>query len=71
MREDGGILMDQTCFYATSGGQPGDTGFFERENGDKIVIAGTVTGDTKAEIIHIPRPRPVNAEPRREAGAAH
>lgn len=56
IREDGGILMDQTCFYATSGGQPGDTGFFERENGDKIVIAGTVTGDTKAEIIHIPAP---------------
>ncbi|MBC7280794.1 alanyl-tRNA editing protein [Hoeflea sp.] len=56
IREDGGILMDQTCFYATSGGQPGDTGFFERENGDKIVIAGTVTGNTKAEIIHIPAP---------------
>lgn len=56
VREDGGILMDQTCFYATSGGQPGDTGFLERENGDKIAIAGTVTGDTKAEIIHIPAP---------------
>ena len=56
IREDGGILMNQTCFYATSGGQPGDTGFFERENGDKILIAGTVTGDTKAEIIHIPAP---------------
>ncbi len=24
---DGGIELDQTCFYATSGGQPGDTGF--------------------------------------------
>jgi misacylated tRNA(Ala) deacylase len=56
IREDGGIVLDQTCFYATSGGQPGDTGFLERENGDKIVIAGTVTGETKAEIIHIPAP---------------
>jgi len=56
VREDGGIVLDQTCFYATSGGQPGDTGFFERENGDKIVIAGTVTGDSKAEIIHVPAP---------------
>ncbi|MCY0095246.1 alanyl-tRNA editing protein [Hoeflea ulvae] len=56
VREDGGIVLDQTCFYATSGGQPGDTGFFERENGDKIIIAGTVTGDTKAEIIHVPAP---------------
>ena len=56
IREDGGILLDQTIFYATSGGQPGDTGFFERDNGDKITIAGTVTGDTKADIIHIPAP---------------
>ena len=56
VREDGGILLDQTCFYATSGGQPGDTGFLERENGDRIQIAGTVTGDTKAEIILIPAP---------------
>lgn len=56
IREDGGILLDQTCFYATSGGQPGDTGFLERENGARIQIAGTVTGDSKAEIIHIPAP---------------
>ncbi|KGF69095.1 Ala-tRNA(Pro) hydrolase [Hoeflea sp. BAL378] len=56
VREDGGILMHQTCFYATSGGQPGDTGFFERANGDRIVIAGTVTGESKSEIIHIPAP---------------
>ncbi|WP_417413246.1 alanyl-tRNA editing protein [Hoeflea sp.] len=56
IREDGGILFDQTCFYATSGGQPGDTGFIEREDGTRIEIAGTVTGDTKAEIIHIPAP---------------
>lgn len=56
VREDGGIQLDQTCFYATSGGQPGDTGFLERGNGDKIVIAGTVTGESKAEILHIPAP---------------
>ena len=56
VREDGGILLDQTCFYATSGGQPGDTGFLEREDGSRIEIAGTVTGDTKAEIILIPAP---------------
>jgi len=56
VREDGGIQLDQTCFYATSGGQPGDTGFLERENGDRIQIAGTVTGDTKADIILIPAP---------------
>ncbi|WP_299862937.1 alanyl-tRNA editing protein [uncultured Hoeflea sp.] len=56
LREDGGIVLDQTNFYATSGGQPGDTGFFERENGDRIEIAGTVNGASKADIIHIPAP---------------
>lgn len=56
VREDGGILFDQTCFYATSGGQPGDTGFLERDNGDKILIAATVPGESKAEIVHIPAP---------------
>ncbi|OCW58885.1 alanyl-tRNA editing protein [Hoeflea olei] len=56
IRADGGILLHQTCFYATSGGQPGDTGFLERANGEKIMIAATVTGDTKAEIVHLPAP---------------
>lgn len=58
--EDGVILLDQTCFYATSGGQPGDNGFFERANGSRIEIAETVTGPTKSEIRHIPmRDQPV------------
>jgi misacylated tRNA(Ala) deacylase len=52
--ESGGIVLDQTCFYATSGGQPGDTGFFERSDGSRLDITGTVTGATKAEIIHLP-----------------
>ncbi|MAS05254.1 MAG: Ala-tRNA(Pro) hydrolase [Ahrensia sp.] len=56
VNERGGIILDQTCFYATSGGQPGDTGFFEREDGSKIEIAATVCGETKDEIIHVPAP---------------
>jgi misacylated tRNA(Ala) deacylase len=51
---DRGILFDRTCFYATSGGQPGDTGFIERDDGNRIPIAGTVTGETKEQIVHIP-----------------
>ena len=54
IRADGGILLDRTCFYATSGGQPGDTGFFERADGSRIDIASTITGITKAEIVHMP-----------------
>lgn len=56
VRADGGIVTHQTCFYATSGGQPGDTGHFEREDGSRISIAATVTGETKQDIIHLPVP---------------
>ncbi|OBZ94193.1 Ala-tRNA(Pro) hydrolase [Pararhizobium polonicum] len=65
IREDGGIELDQTCFYATSGGQPGDTGFFERADGSRIEIATTRHGDTKDIIIHVPaagQPVPVIGE---------
>ncbi|MBO0903902.1 alanyl-tRNA editing protein [Jiella sonneratiae] len=54
IRDDGGILLDRTVFYATSGGQPGDTGHFERSDGLVIRIAGTITGETKDEIVHLP-----------------
>jgi misacylated tRNA(Ala) deacylase len=50
----GGILLDRTNFYATSGGQPGDTGVLERGDGSRIAIAGTVTGETKDQIVHLP-----------------
>jgi misacylated tRNA(Ala) deacylase len=56
INERGGILTDQTVFYATSGGQPGDTGVFVRPDGSTISIAATVTGESKDEIIHVPAP---------------
>jgi misacylated tRNA(Ala) deacylase len=54
VNERGGILTDRTVFYATSGGQPGDSGRLVRANGSEVAIATTVTGETKDEIIHIP-----------------
>jgi misacylated tRNA(Ala) deacylase len=54
LNDRGGILLDRTIFYATSGGQPGDTGYLERADGSRIAIAATVTGETKDEIIHVP-----------------
>ncbi|WP_313196164.1 alanyl-tRNA editing protein [Shinella zoogloeoides] len=54
VHEDGGIELDQTCFYATSGGQPGDTGFLERADGSRIALGPAVTGATKEIIIHRP-----------------
>ena len=54
LTEHGGIVLDRTIFYATSGGQPGDTGSFECAGGRRLAIAATVTGETKEEIIHLP-----------------
>ncbi|RWD95150.1 alanyl-tRNA editing protein [Mesorhizobium sp.] len=56
INDRGGVLLDRTIFYATSGGQPGDTGMFERADGSRIAIAATITGETKDEIIHVPAP---------------
>lgn len=52
--EDGGIVLDRTCFYATSGGQPGDSGTLERADGSMIGIVTTRTGETKNDIVHMP-----------------
>lgn len=50
----GGIILDETNFYATSGGQPGDSGHLERADGSIIKIATTVPGETKQEIVLVP-----------------
>ena len=56
INELGGIILDQTVFYATSGGQPGDTGFLERADGSKIEIATTVyEKGGKTTIVHVPQ----------------
>lgn len=55
IRENGGIELDQTCFYATSGGQPGDSGFLERADGTRIELGATVHGEDKSIIVHMPR----------------
>jgi len=54
VNERGGVILDRTIFYATSGGQPGDTGRLTAADGRTIDIAATVTGETKDEIIHVP-----------------
>ncbi len=58
-----GIVLDRTVFYATGGGQPGDTGTLRRAGGD-IAIATTVYGEDKAQVVHVPG----DAEPLPEPG---
>ena len=52
--ERGGLVLDRTVFYATSGGQPGDTGRLVVAGGTIIPIAATVYGEDKVGIVHVP-----------------
>ena len=48
-----GIVLDRTVFYATGGGQPGDSGKLERAAGG-IAVATAVYGDDKSDVVHVP-----------------
>ncbi len=55
LTQQGGIVLDRTVFYATSGGQPGDTGMLTASNGAQVPIATAVYTDAdKTEIAHVP-----------------
>jgi misacylated tRNA(Ala) deacylase len=51
-----GIRLDRTVFYATGGGQPGDTGVLRRADGSTIAIADAVKGEAPDEVIHVLAP---------------
>lgn len=53
--ERGGLLVDRSIFYATSGGQPGDAGHLETADGRRIAVATAVyTDPLKTEIALVP-----------------
>jgi misacylated tRNA(Ala) deacylase len=54
INDRGGIVLDRTVFYATGGGQPGDTGRLLRADGSAITIATAVYGEDKSDIVHVP-----------------
>lgn len=53
VNEENGITLDQTVFYPTGGGQPGDTGTMVFSNGTSVQIVTTVKGDHPDEIVHV------------------
>ena len=53
INERGGIVLDQSIFYPTSGGQPGDSGQLI-VNGTACAIATTVYDADRATIVHVP-----------------
>lgn len=54
VNDRGGMIFDRTVFYATGGGQPGDSGFLELESGARIEIATTVYDTDRSSIVHVP-----------------
>ena len=49
--DDGGIITDKSCFYATGGGQPGDVGIIRLSNGQEISINNCIKDKTSDGLI--------------------
>src|SRR2546423_339332 len=54
LTEKGGIVVDRTCFYATSGGQPGDSGVLVTAAGEFPLATAVYNDQLKTEIAHVP-----------------
>lgn len=53
--DERGISLDRTVFYASGGGQPGDTGVL-RHGGAEVRLTEAVKGDGPDTVIHVPEP---------------
>jgi len=60
---DGWIELDRTIFYPLGGGQPGDTGFVIRENGERIAIVDTRKGESPGTVRSFLAPGSASPQP--------
>ncbi len=58
LTSEGGIVLDQSIFYPTSGGQPGDSGQVKWDNG-QIEIATTIKGEGDRIVLVPAEPAPL------------
>ncbi len=52
--DSGNILLDRSIFYPTGGGQPGDIGYLELADGERVEVTNTIYGSSKSEVVLIP-----------------
>lgn len=51
--DERGIILDCTVFYATGGGQPGDTGILETADGQRVEIVDCIKDAEKGDHLHV------------------
>lgn len=51
--DERGVQLDQTVFYSTGGGQPGDSGICKTEDGSEITITDTFKDRETSAHIHV------------------
>ena len=60
---EGGVVLDRSVFYATAGGQPGDTGWLVGADGAEAAVTGAIWSADKQDIVHLLAPDAVRPAP--------
>ena len=53
IKSTGEVVLNQTVFYPTGGGQPGDCGILKRADGSEIQVLTTIKDKGSTDILHV------------------